>query len=351
MTQPERRFLWATALANRLSRSARLYVTNRSLRAWGMLASHAWRRLFSRSVPVFIDIALTYRCQCRCVHCSAEALRVDRDEELDTEQFKSVIQQARELGVLEVIFSGGEPLLREDILELVEYTHRLGLLIRLNTNGLLLDRALVSELKKAGVTQCAVSIDDSDAATHDQLRRLPGLHAKALAGIRALREFGIPCQLLTYASKGNVTEGLEKIIEEARALGVLAVFIFFPIAVGRWDEAWDETLTADERARVRALQDVGLVHLELPTARTMCCACDRLVMHVTANGNVTPCPFVPYALGNVTREPLRRLWQRHSEALKLEFRGDCPMNHAGAREAFRRHAQAVAAFEGAPAVQ
>jgi len=304
---------------------------------------HLARRLVNRSLPRFIDIAVTYRCQCRCVHCSADAYPRAGRQELTTAGFKSLIDQARDLGVLEVIFSGGEPLLRHDIVQLIRHAHQRGLLIRLNTNGLLLDRQRVAELKKAGLTQCAVSIDDADPAVHDALRGLSGSHAKAIEGIRNLREVGIPCQILTYASRRNVTGGLERIRDLARELGVLAVFIFFPMAVGRWADAFGEVLTAQERARVRALQDLTLVHLELPTPRTVCCAQDRLVLYATAQGDITPCPFVPFVIGNVKQRPLRELWHRYCADLRLAYRGDCPMNDVGARDAFREYVESVAA--------
>jgi MoaA/NifB/PqqE/SkfB family radical SAM enzyme len=76
--------------------------------------------------------------------------------------------------VLQVAFSGGEPPLREDIVELVRHAHDIGLLTRISTNGLLLDRELVSRLKRAGLTPCGVSIDDADPETHDRLRGLLG---------------------------------------------------------------------------------------------------------------------------------------------------------------------------------
>jgi len=127
---------------------------------------------------------------------------------------------------------------------------------------------------------------------------------------------------------------------------VLAVFIFFPMAVGRWDRAYGEVLTGEERQRVRALQDLSLVHLELPTPRTVCCAHEKLVLYVSATGDVTPCPFVPFVMGNIRERPLAEMWRRYCAGMKLAYRGDCPMNDPGARDAFRRHVESVAAAFG-----
>jgi MoaA/NifB/PqqE/SkfB family radical SAM enzyme len=260
---------------------------------------------------------------------------------LTTVDLKSVIDAAKRLGVLEVIFSGGEPLLRPDMPELVRYAHDAGLLIRLNTNGLLLTRECAAELRRAGVTQCAVSIDDANPEIHDRLRGLPGLHKKATEGVRILREFNIPCQILTYAARENVTAGLERISALGRELGAFAVFIFFPMAVGRWDGAFDKVLTEEERGRVRDLQDMTLVHIELPTSHTPCCTYDGAVLHVTARGDATPCPFVPFSIGNVTEFSLDSLWKRYIGGMTLECFGECPMNFPESRSELRRYVESI----------
>ena len=171
--------------------------------------------------------------------------------------------------------------------------------------------------------------------------RTAGSFEKAVQGIRNLRDANIFCQILTYASRENVPEGLERIFALARKLKVLAVFVFFPMAVGRWEADFDQALTDEERTQVRALQDVSLVHLELPTPGTMCCSYAKAVVYVTAHGDVTPCPFVPYVIGNIREHTLQEVWQRHCAELKLVCRGACPMNFPGARDALKCHAERV----------
>ena len=268
----------ANAAVNTLYRGLRLYCANRSWRAWRQLLSYSLRTALGRPVPHFTTIGLTYRCQCSCDHCYVNASEKDKSAELSTGEVKSVIDQLRQLGVLEVIFSGGEPLLRKDILELVGHAHDSGLLTRVNTNGLLLSREMVSGLKKAGVSQCAVSMDDVDPQTHDISRRLPGLHKKALEGIANLRALSVSCQIVTLASKRTITAGLEKVVALGRQLGIMCVYICFPVAIGSWEGAAQQVLTEEEMARVRALQDTTFVHLELPTARILCSVCARNIL-------------------------------------------------------------------------
>jgi len=341
MTLLNRHFGGLSAAGSVVYRLLSLYFSNRSLRAWQVLFSHLCRKMVGGVSPVFIAIAPTYRCQCNCVHCYASAPERDTKNELETSEIKSAIDQARRLGVLQAVFSGGEPLLREDIAELVRYAHNAGLLTRINTNGLLLDRERVSKLKEAGLTQCGVSIDDADPDIHDRLRGRPGLYRKAIEGIKNLREFNIPCRILTYASKRNITSGLEKIIALGRRLRVTSIYIFFPMAVGRWDCAFDEVLTEEEKAKVRALQDLTFVYLELPTPRSMCCVFTKSVIYVSATGDVTPCPFVPYVIGNIKEDTLNNMWYRYCAKLSIEYRGGCPMNDVHYREALQRHVESV----------
>ena len=337
-----RHFPRVSAGANTALRGARLYVANRSLRAWGVLGSHLVRRMFGRPAPAFMTLAPTYRCPCRCVHCYASAPDRPKQEELTTVQIKEIIDRAKRLGLIEVIFSGGDPLLRDDIVELVRYARKRGLLTRINTTGVLLDKGRVAELKAAGLTQCGVSIDHPDPARHDELRGLPGAYDKAVEAIRNLREAGILCQILTYTPRESIPEGVERIIALGRELGVFAVYLFFPMAVGRWDGAFERVLTDGERAAVRALQDLTFVHAELATRHSVCCACRKGVLYVTPEGDVTPCPFVPFVLGNAREHSLDAIWRSHCRSLRLKCRGECPMNERGTREALRNHVESAA---------
>jgi MoaA/NifB/PqqE/SkfB family radical SAM enzyme len=266
----------------------------------------------------------------------------DEHDELYTWQIKSVIDQAKQLGVIQVCFTGGEPLLREDIVELVRYAHDAGLITRIMTNGLLLARERVIKLKEAGLTQCSVSIDDADPDTHDRLRGLPGTYKKALDGIKTLQEFNILCQILTVAYKRNITAGLEKIIALGRQLGLMCVYIIFPVATGRWDGAFEQLLSEEEKARVRELEDLTFVRLEIPAPLSMCCVVAKSALFVSPRGDVTPCPYVPYVIGNIEDHTLKDLWERYCAALSPECRGECPMNDVRHREALKKHVDSVA---------
>jgi MoaA/NifB/PqqE/SkfB family radical SAM enzyme len=261
---------------------------------------------------------------------------------MTTAELKSVLRQVRDLGSLAVHFSGGEPLLRKDIFELVAFASELGLLTRVNTNGLLVNPESAKKLKATGLTECGISIDSADPSVHERFRGVPGLHARALGAVRTLRRFGIPCRIMSVSLKSQVTEGLDRMIKLGRSEGARYMYILLPIRVGQWENSPEEILTAEERARIRRLQDLTFAHLEMPTASTNCCVYRKAILYISANGNVTPCAFVPFVLGNLREQPLERLWRRHCANLTLDCRGDCPMNIPWQRESLRRHVQEVA---------
>jgi MoaA/NifB/PqqE/SkfB family radical SAM enzyme len=239
-------------------------------------------------------------------------------------------------------FGAGEPLLREDLDELIRNAHDAGLITAVTANGLLLSRDRVARLKAAGLARCGVSLDSVDPATHDRLRGVPGAYAKAIEGLRLLREAGIPSRMTMYVSHENVAAGLDQAIALARQQGVSDVYFCFPIAAGRWEGAFDRALTEGEKASVRALHDFDFVLLEMPTPDTPCGAVTNSILYVSPQGEVAPCPFVPYFLGNIKERRLADLWAAYCAAPKPEFRGDCPLNSPTQRPALKECIEGVA---------
>jgi len=337
----ENRFQKTASSINKIYRGIRLYRSNSSFQAWRFLFRHFYIRMFNGGAPDLLTIGLTYRCQCSCVHCSSNVPNRKKSEELETSQVKSIIDQAKSLGIVRTTFFGGEPLLRKDIVELVQYAHDAGMITRINTNGWLLSRELVSKLEDAGLTLCDVSIDDPDSKTHDKLRGLPGLHQKAVEGIRILKDYKILCQIVTYASKRNITSGLKQMIELGKKLGVFAVSIVFPMATGCWYNSLDVLLSENEKERVRKLGDFHFVHIELPTQQSKCNVYKKSSLYVSSEGNITPCPFIPFPLGNIKKHNLDEIWHKFSSGINLNFSGDCPMNDNKYREILKSRIESI----------
>ncbi len=297
-----------------------------------------------QAIPQTVFLAPTYRCQCRCAHCYAAVKGRESAGEMSTPELKAQIDGIKALGAVHLNLTGGEPLLREDIFELIAHAHRIGLITRISTNGDRLTRDCVAGLSRAGLNQCGVAVDDADPEAHDRLRGLPGLFERAVQGIRLLHEYGIESRLMTYACHRNLPQGVDRVLDFARKLRVRTVHINFPYASGRWAESFDEMFSEEEMGRLRRLQgslNSPQVLLEFANPEAACCAARKSILYVNAGGEVTPCPIIPYVIGNIRDEPLADIWGRHADSLRLDYRGDCPMNAAAGREALTRHAESL----------
>lgn len=326
-----------------LRRAARLYITNHSPRAFLQAFFHICRKVAGRTAVESALLAITHQCQAHCPHCCAQVEGFGIGPEMSTEEFRAVVDQLKALGTLQVFFTGGEPLLRGDIFDLVAHAHDTGLLTRLSTNGYLLTRACAAELKRAGLNQCGISIDDADPSVHDRLRGLPGAFERAIEGFRYLREYGIERKILGYVTHENISGGPERIIELGRKIKVNSIFFNISLRAGRWSDNQKVVLSDKEMAGLRRLLKCPLVSIEFPTPHRMCCACAKSVIAINPVGDVLPCPAIPMAVGNVREEPLSSIWHRHVSELRLETRGRCPLNDERDRKVLREHAAAMRA--------
>ncbi|MFH0964931.1 MAG: radical SAM protein, partial [Planctomycetota bacterium] len=168
--------------------------------------------IFRRIFPATANLAITHRCQCKCVHCSAEPFVDPKRQELTTEDLKTVIDGALDLGASLVILVGGEPLLRKDLCELIAHIDRDKAMPMIFTNGLLLEQA-AEQLAEAGLQTLNISIDSSEAAQHDEFRGVPRLYEHAFRGAAKCRGLGILTGISTYATGQNLRDGsLERLL-------------------------------------------------------------------------------------------------------------------------------------------
>ena len=129
----------------------------------------------------------TNRCNLKCEHCYQDAAECD-SRELTTAEGKAMIKQIARAGSSGLVSSGGEPLMRDDIFELVAHAAAQGLRPCFGSNGTLITDEVARKLKEAGACSMGISIDSLDAAKHDAFRGVAGAHADTLAGIEAARK-------------------------------------------------------------------------------------------------------------------------------------------------------------------
>jgi MoaA/NifB/PqqE/SkfB family radical SAM enzyme len=298
------------------------------------LAAVRFLRLFKPLFGATLMLSVTNRCQCACPRCAVNGGRKADAPELTGEEIKKLITEAAALGAREVSFFGGEPLLREDLAELISFTSGLGLRTAINSNGLLLDEAAAKNLARAGLNIAGISLDDPSPEVHDLGRGVPGLWEKAAAAARALVKNGVPVDISFCATKDRLRDGrAAKMAEVAAGLGA-RLRILSPMRAGRWDNRPEEVLTAEDRKILRALLAPGKVHwvigpVDSPDKPFVCSSFDRWKVDVTATGDVVPCTYFPEPFGNIRKESLlaivKRMWASPAYS---EFGGaeDCPMN-------------------------
>ncbi len=188
---------------------------------------------------------ITRNCNLSCLHCRAAATHGPYEGELDTEKCFQILDQIAEVGSPIVILTGGEPLLRPDILDITRYGTDNGLRMVMAPNGTLITDEIAKRLADAGIKRISVSLDGAGKETHDQFRGVDGAFDGALQGIASAKKAGIEFQINTTITQHNLAE-IPKIQELAVELGAVAHHIFLLVPTGRGKYIIDKAITAEE---------------------------------------------------------------------------------------------------------
>ena len=171
----------------------------------------------SSNHPTTLLAEITHRCPLHCPYCSNPLERVRAGGELTTDDWKRAFTQARELGVLQLGLSGGEPLVRPDVEDLAAHAHTLGLYTTLFTSGVGLTRHRAEKLREAGLEHVQISIQDSDQAGADRIAGMSAVPQK-LAAAAIVRELGFAFSINVVLHRANI-DRVGEIIELASSLG------------------------------------------------------------------------------------------------------------------------------------
>jgi radical SAM protein with 4Fe4S-binding SPASM domain len=278
---------------------------------------------------------MTAACNLHCIHCHASGGK-RADDELTTAEGKRLLDQLATVSEFRMMaFTGGEPLVRDDLYELLAYARALGFQNTIATNATLIDTEVARRLRQCGVVIAAVSLDGLDAATHDYVRGQSGAFEAALEGMRALRRAGVLLHINITAMEYNLdqVEPLMSLVKELDA-GILLMYQLVPVGRGRGIGEAALDLGANERLiRFMAhaqrtahavmepvagpqywpflLQRAGVEGgplLRLAETVFHGCSAGRGFVYVKPNGEVWPCPFVEVECGNVRQTPFAEIW-------------------------------------------
>jgi len=174
---------------------------------------------------------VTKGCNLRCIHCRASATELSSPNDLPTHTALGIIDQIAEAANPILVLSGGEPLYRSDIFQLARYATDKGLRVALATNGTLVTKEVARMIVDSGVKRVSISLDGSDAATHDTFRSIPGAFDAAVQGLRNLKALGMSVQINTTIARHNAKQ-LPDVLQLAKTLGADALHTFLLVPVG-----------------------------------------------------------------------------------------------------------------------
>ena len=285
----------------------------------------------------------TNACNMYCDHCYRDA-GCKAEEELSTAEAKTLLEQIARANFKIMIFSGGEPLMRPDIVELVAYATSLGLRPVFGTNGTLITLEMAQRLKAAGAMGMGISLDSMDKEKHNQCRKFPGAWKGAVQGMRNCRAVGLPFQIHTTVMEWNNHE-LEALTDFAVAEGAVAHHFFFLVPTGRAKTIEAESLRAEayEETLTRIMKKQQQVDIELkPTCAPQFlriadqmglktrfrrgCLAGTAYCIISPRGKVQPCAYLNMELGDVRQTPFDEIWKNSPVLNKLrtmEYSGGC----------------------------
>ncbi len=278
-----------------------------------------------RFVPLVISYNVTRECNMKCSHCYINATDKKLEDELTTKEAKAVIDQIHQVSSPLLILSGGEPLLRQDIFELIEYGSKKGLKIGLGSNGYLIDEDMAKKLKTAGIATVSISIDSSIPAQHDEFRGVAGAWDKAVNACKALRKNGILVQVNTTLTHDNYNQ-IDDIMTLAESIGVENFHLFFLVPTGRgvkltdispqkYEEMITNTFAKVHKHRLNVKPSCAPQFMRIAKGMGLDmrqwvrgCLAGLHYCRIYPNGDVTPCPYLPIKLGNVREQSFKDIW-------------------------------------------
>jgi 12,18-didecarboxysiroheme deacetylase len=207
---------------------------------------------------------VTRACNLKCIHCYARAVERTDDKELSHDQGIALIDDLADFGVPVLLLSGGEPLMRPDLVDLASYAVKKGMRAVISTNGTLITRKKAEELKHIGLSYVGVSLDGMEAV-NDRFRKKKGAFREALAGIKNCQEVGLKVGLRFTINTMNIDE-IPHIFDLLEELSIPRVCFYHLVYAGRGSDLLDHTLEHRETRKVvdliidrtKALHDKGI---------------------------------------------------------------------------------------------
>jgi radical SAM protein with 4Fe4S-binding SPASM domain len=260
------------------------------------------------------------------MHCRASASCGPFEGELTTAECKNVIDSIASFASPTIILTGGEPLLREDIFEIIDYGHEKGLRLVIAVNGTLVDEPVAQHLRDSGIMRVSMSLDGKGATSHDTFRGVPGSFASVMNASNIFNKVGLPFQINTTVTRLNVDD-LGEIYELVKSLGAVAWHVFLLVPVGRGEGLKGEELNAGmyedvlqwlysvetknelEMKVTCAPHYYRIVKEKGDTPKSAGCLAGKSFLFISHRGIAQPCGYLEMASGDVRKEGVQKVWE------------------------------------------
>ncbi len=283
--------------------------------------------LFREKVVRKVEIGVTFKCQCACPKCSSAFMGDPQKKELSIEEMKNVAKDILSLGAVHINLTGGEPLMADDIFEVIDAIQPHKVVITINTNGILLTEEMIDRLDKAGVDILKVSIDSPIEEEHDKSRGYPGCFKQAFKALAYIKEKKrLLGQISTVCIKENLnSDKIWKLVDMAKEYDAL-LGLTIPGLSGKWRNHKDVLIGPKEREVLKKLVEVPHVIRDTDEAYVSSrCPVGYEIFYLTRYGDVIPCPLIQIAFGNIRQMSVKEIWEKMSgfKDFKDELRPGC----------------------------
>lgn len=262
-----------------------------------------YKKIVENNLPFYMAIEVTTACNQKCLHCYN--IR-DRKDEISFSQIRRALKEASDLGALFLSVTGGEPLIREDIWDILDCAVKLNYATLLYTNGILIGPAEARRLKKIGIYWVDITILGASSETHDRITCLPGSFDLSMRAIKLLRENDIGVAVKTPALRENFSE-LAELKKKISSMGLMHIIspVVYPKDDGDEDPLRHRLTDEQMRDYYRFYEPASRIN---PFGE-FSCDLGRVMLAISAKGDVHPCLCVPYSVGNISKDSLRSLWE------------------------------------------